>query len=141
MRREHDDQVNLYAYVGNDPVNAADPTGERIVVYGTREERKVLRAAMRMAMAASPELRARHIELVRSKFTHTVRFGKPLGPAAAQSTPSLPGYARRGPGSPTEVVIDPAYSDSEYTDGKGRDTATMVAHELYGHSYDSDRGE
>lgn len=28
----YDDQIKLYAYVGNDPVNLLDPTGERIIV-------------------------------------------------------------------------------------------------------------
>jgi uncharacterized protein RhaS with RHS repeats len=34
----YQDQFNLYAYVGNDPINATDPSGQAILTWSSRND-------------------------------------------------------------------------------------------------------
>jgi uncharacterized protein RhaS with RHS repeats len=48
----YDDQFNLYAYVGNDPVNASDPDGKERC-FGSPEQCGAYRAALALARTAA----------------------------------------------------------------------------------------
>jgi RHS repeat-associated protein len=68
------DQINLYAYVGNDPGNARDPDGRRIIYSGTASDIRDLKRIVRDVVRSDTEFAKRHQVLVSSRLEHEVRF-------------------------------------------------------------------
>lgn len=102
------DQVNLYAYVANDPIDGRDPTGERIHLNGGGQIEADLRAAISAAAKSSPAMMQKFNEMVRSRHVVEV-FAIPHG-TEPYSTPIPPpgltnGY-RDGRGSDAQVGLD-----------------------------------
>ena len=74
----YQDGMNWYAYVGNDPVNAVDPTGLRIEYVGTEEQIAYAKNAVTEATEHSESTRADFESLGASEHTHKVQ-GRPEG--------------------------------------------------------------
>ncbi|QDP18697.1 RHS repeat-associated core domain-containing protein [Sphingomonas xanthus] len=134
----YEDQVNLYAYVSNDPIKFSDTNGQKIIISGSADDRNLLRAAIKSVGNSSPALQARLILLIQSPNVHRVRFEANLRGEPEINTPIIPHKASNGMGTSSTTRIDPSYRTG--VDWLSRDLNTMVAHGLFGHGYDTDRG-
>jgi RHS repeat-associated protein len=135
------DQSNLYGYVRNDPVNGIDPDGLKVDYLGSEAEKVVLANAMKDVVSTNSELAQNYLSLFYSNNSHTIKFiDADIYQFVADSTPKpFSVYAINGIVSPTEVRINSFYKNGG-TDSLGRDLKDMLAHEVLGHSYDSDKG-
>ena len=141
------DQFNLYAYVGNDPMNAADPTGGFTIVYhGTNDEKRQLREIVQQAAASNPGLTRRYEVLVQSRNVHDIY---PVGgilpkPSSRAVGDNALANAQNGVGTGTQVTLPLAPIVLE-GQGIGGDDLTaspgaVGAHEVLSHSYENDQG-
>jgi uncharacterized protein RhaS with RHS repeats len=145
------DQANLYAYVGNDPINATDSSGNKLEYNG--EKARDLKALVLRAAASSPEMMARYQTLEKSNHIHNIFQD---GPERASANPVIPNgdiskrgemlkNVRNGVGVDSNIWVS---LEGTVLKGQGYGGANLpttpediVIHELFSHAYDYDQGK
>jgi RHS repeat-associated protein len=133
------DQVNLYAYVANDPVDHTDPDGKSLWIKGPKEYQQAVKAQIKV-LQSRPAGAALINRLVFSKNVHIIVPGKPDDPDGAATDPQGP--SRNGIGDGSKIFFDPTNDRMMTPDDAGNFTAApfvKLGHEL-GHAEAMDRG-
>ncbi len=131
------DQLNLYEYVGDDPVNHLDPTGEKLEINGTKAFRKEVRAQLKILKSTTTG-KALVKQLTNSKNVFKIVEGK----GSSEATPNSEADASNGTGTGATISHDPVATPAvKTTNGIKEPTPpeVVLGHEL-SHAAEGDKG-